>query len=277
MMKKMHFLLLPMVAFLFSSCEDVIDIKLPQGKELMVVEAWLSNKPEAQYVKLYKSVPYLSEPVYPAVRQASIILSDDAGNSEALTEVEPGKYEVKQMSFTVNRTYHLSIHAAEGSYEASTKMHRLGLALDSVVYKYEKKSLTVSKEGYYPYLYGQELPGLGDYFLLKIRQNGKELKSVSDLYIISDQYVDGNYVSAVGLNMKEPFKEGDKIKYELYSLTEDYYRFWDDVKRQLNNGGLFAVPSTNTRTNLVKKDAQSMNVVGYFGVSATMTLENTVK
>lgn len=265
------------MAFLFSSCEDVIDIKLPQGKELMVVEAWLSDKPEPQYVKLYKSVPYLAEPTYPAVKQASVILSDDAGNSEALTEVEAGKYEVKNMSFKVGRTYHLNIHAAEGSYEASTKMQRLGLALDSVVYKYEKKSVTVAKEGYYPYLYGQELPGLGDYFLLKIRQNGKDLKTVSDIYVITDQYIDGNYASAVGLNMKEPFKEGDQIRYELFSLTEDYYRFWDDVKRQLSNGGLFAVPSTNTRTNLKKKDPKSIDMVGYFGVSKMMTLENTVK
>lgn len=62
----------------------------------------------------------------------------------------------------------------------------------------------------------------------------------------------------------------------MWSLTEDAFHFWSDVRTQLNNGGLFAVPGSNTRTNVIKKDPSSLDVVGYFAASEIKVFENVV-
>ena len=135
----------------------------------------------------------------------------------------------------------------------------------------------VEKEGYYPAVHGQEAKGPGDFIMLKITKNGKLLQSSKEINLFSDEFVDGNYIKAAEPQLFEPFAKGDKIKFEMWSLTEDSFRFWTDIKTQLRNGGLFAVPATNTRTNVVTKDANSMPAVGYFGASDVGTLENEVK
>lgn len=265
------------IALLFSSCEDVVEMNIKQGKEAFVVEGWITNKEEANYIKLFKTIPYFNNPEFPAIRSAVVTISDDAGNVEILKETEPGKYEIQSLKGVVGRTYKLSIQSKEGSYEAITTMQRLSWNMDSVTYEYKKKSVMVEKEGYYPAIYGQEQKNIGDFILLKIAKNGTWLKSFRDINLFSDEFVDGNYITAAEPGLKDPFKKDEKITYEMWSLTEDAYRFWNDIRTQLSNGGLFAVPSTNARSNIVKKDPASLDVVGYFGASEVKAFENVVK
>lgn len=261
----------------FSSCEDVIDVELEKGEEALVVEGWLTTKPGPHYVNLSKTAPYLGTPEYTAVTQAVITLTDDAGNSETLKEVAAGKYEIAVIKGVVGRTYTLTIHSTAGSYEALTRLQRVSWPIDSVTYEFKDKTAMNDKAGYYPAVYGREASGLGDFSRLKIIKNGTVLQSHDDLNIFSDQYVDGNYITAAKPGVKEPFQKDDQITYEMWSLTEDAYRFWSDLKTQLKNGGLYAVPTSNTRTNLVKKSASGLAVAGYFGASEVIVFHDQVK
>ena len=269
--------LMAFIVLLFSSCEDVVEMDVKQGKEAFVVEGWITNKEEGNYIKLFKTIPYFNNPEFPAITNAVVTVSDDAGNVEILKETEPGKYEIQSLKGVVGRTYKLGIQSKEGSYEAITTMQRLSWNMDSVTYEYKKKSVMVEKEGYYPAIYGQEQENIGDFILLKIAKNGTWLKSYKDINLFSDEFVDGNYITAAEPGLKDPFKKDDKITYEMWSLTEEAYRFWNDIRTQLSNGGLFAVPSTNTRTNIVKKNTASLDAVGYFGASEVKVFENVVK
>ncbi|HEY1025420.1 MAG TPA: DUF4249 domain-containing protein [Sphingobacteriaceae bacterium] len=261
----------------FSSCEDVIEVELEKGEEALVVEGWLTTKTGPHYVNLYKTAPYLKTPEYPAIENASVTLSDDAGNAELLKEVAPGKYEVATIKGVVGRTYTLSINSTAGSYEAVTKLQRLSWPIDSVTYEFKEKSAMNDDAGYYPAVYGREASGAGDFCRLKIVKNGSLLQSHDDLNLFSDQFVDGNYITAAKPSIKDPFQKDDQITYEMWSLTEDAYRFWSDLKSQLKNGGLYAVPLNNTRTNVTKKSAASLNVTGYFGASEVVEFHDQVK
>jgi hypothetical protein len=274
-MKK--YLLVSFFLIALTSCEDVIEMDVQKGKDAFIVEGWITNQPEYNFVKLYITVPYFDKPEYTPVSGASVQISDDAGHTEKLTETEPGKYKLLHLRGQVGRTYKLVIESARGKYEGVAKLQRLSWPIDSVTYQFKKKSVLVKDEGYYPAIYGQEQKGSGDFTRLKIYRNGALLQSSGEINLFNDEFVDGNYIKAIEPALKEPFKKDDHVTYEMWSLTENAYRFWMDIKTQLNNGGLFAAPGNNVRTNIIRKDPTTLDAAGYFGASEVVRFENKVK
>lgn len=276
---KLH-TILPLIFFaalLFAACEDPIDMNINEGSQALIVEGWLTNKPEIQYVKLYLTKAVSNNDPYQAVSGALITLSDDAGNSETLEEVSAGKYAIKSVKGVEGRTYTLHIHTNEGDYEAVSKMQRLSMAPDSISFKYEKKSIVYEHAGYYPFIYGQELPGEGDYIQVKLYRNNMYMNKPDDINAWSDEFVDGNYIDSAELRIDTPFVAGDMVKAEVWSLSEEAYHFWIDMQTQLQNGGIFASPLTNTRTNIKKLTPGARNANGFFGTSMVGVTERKVE
>ncbi len=270
-------LILLLMTLVFTSCTDVFEMEVEKQKDALVVEGWVTDRAEGNYVRLYLTVPYFDQPEYTPVSRATVRLTDDAGNSEVLQESQPGRYEIRRMTGVPGRTYKLVIEAVQGAYEATATMQRLSWTLDSVTYEYREKGGMTSEAGFYPHLHGQELSGGGDFVRLKIFRNGEPLQSASEINLFSDEFVDGNYIRAARPFIREPFRQNDRLRYEMWSLTDEAYRFWTDIRTQLNNGGLFAAPGSNTRTNVIKKDPRAMDVVGYFGASQVRVFENVIE
>ncbi|WP_069660459.1 DUF4249 domain-containing protein [Arcticibacter eurypsychrophilus] len=264
-------------SLLFSSCEDTIDFKTNEGTPALVVEGWLTNLPGNQYVKLYLTKTLAEKNSYPPVTNATLTLNDDAGNKEVLKEVSPGKYEIANLKGVEGRTYTLRILCSEGSYEVISKMPRISMAPDSIRIKYEEKSIVHEDAGYYPFIYGQELPGEGDYMLVKLYRNNTYLNKANDINFFSDEFVDGNYISETELQIDTPFVKDDVIKAEVWSLTRGAFDFWADLSTQLQSGGIFASPLTNSRANVQKLTESSRNVTGYFGTSLVESVERKVE
>lgn len=276
-MKKLKLILILFFpALLFPACEDTVDINVNEGAPALVVEGWLTNRPENHYVKLYSTKALGGSNEFQPVVNALLLLSDDAGNTEQLKELSSGKYEISAIKGVEGRTYTLRIQTSDGSYEVISKMPRLSMAPDSLTFKYEEKSIIYDQSGYYPYIHGQELEGKDDYIQVKLFKNNKYLNNVDDINIFSDKFVDGNYID-MGLEIDSAFAKGDTIRAEVWSLTESACHFWTDIQTQLRNGGIFASPLTNARTNVKKLTENSKNVTGYFGTSLVGTAERKVE
>lgn len=270
-------LILILSTMFFSACEDKIDMNIKDGEQALVVEGWLTNKPENHYVKIYLTKALSSSSSFEQVTGAAVTLKDDAGNTEVLHEKEPGKYEIAVIKGVEGRTYTLRIQSSEGTYEAISKMPRLSMAPDSLTFKYEEKSIVYEDAGYYPYIYGQEIPGEGDYIQVKLYNNDKYLNKPADINIFSDEFVDGNYINNTELSVDTPFVAGDMVKAEVWSQTEEAYHFWTDLRTQLQNGGIFASPMTNTRTNIKSLTPGARKANGFFGTSLVATAERKVE
>ncbi|WP_207421308.1 DUF4249 domain-containing protein [Desertivirga brevis] len=276
-MKTLNIILTLLIAILFSSCEDVIDIKAPDGQDALVVEGWLTNRAQNHYVKLYLTKKLSDNSPYPAVTGAKLVLKDNDGNSETLQETSAGTYEIKTMKSVVGKTYTLSIESTKGNYEAIAVTPKLSLVPDSLSFKFEPKSAMYDKEGYYPRFYGQETEGKGDYIQVRLYRNGKYMNMDGDFNLFSDEFVDGNYIDNAELNVNEPFVKGEMVKGEVWSLSEHAFNFWTDIQTQLQNGQIFATAFANTRTNITKKGNTTLNVVGYFGSSIVQSVERKVE
>jgi len=268
-------LLFSFFSFLFAACEDAVDIQVNKGTSALVVDGWLTNRAENHYVKLYLTNTLSGSDKFEPVSKASLFLTDDAGNSEQLKEISSGRYEIATMKGVEGYTYTLRIQTPDGNYEVISKMPRLSMAPDSLTFKYEEESIVYEEAGYYPYIHGQELEGKDDYIQVKLFKNNRYLNSVNDINLFPDKFVDGSYI-ATSLETDSAFVQGDTLRAEVWSLTESAYNFWTDIRTQLQNGGIFASPLTNARTNVRKLAADSKNVVGYFGTSLVKTVERRV-
>ncbi len=265
------------ISLLLVACEDVIDLKVNNAQPLMIVEGWLSNKRSDQFVKLYLAKPINGAGSYTPVSGASVHLRSSAGLNALLTESSPGAYKLPATRVAEGVTYNLSIDSEYGSYEASTTVNRMSLTIDSLRFQYNEKSIAYSESGYYPYISGQEKLGKGDYMILKVYRNGKFLTRARDLNIIEDRFIDGNYLMNSELDIDSPFVENDRVKIEVWSLDEQAFDFWTDIRQQLLNGGVFATPLFNTRSNIKKTSPEAIAVNGFFGVSLVSSIERIIR
>jgi hypothetical protein len=94
--------------------------------------------------------------------------------------------------------------------------------------------------------------------------------------VYSDEFDDGEYASDFDPDGR-PLRRGDKFKIERWSITEDTYKFYSEINRQLNNIGLYATPTSNVRSNVINMKGQGKNAVGYFGGSAVSAVEVVIQ
>src|ERR1700739_1121707 len=80
-----------------SSCQKVINIDLNSANPDIVVDAEVMDNAGPYTVNLTQTVNFSDNNVFPAVNGASVLISDNAGNSELLTETSPGNYTTSHL------------------------------------------------------------------------------------------------------------------------------------------------------------------------------------
>jgi hypothetical protein len=272
-MKKYNLICLLLLLAGLAGCEDVIDVKLDEGQTLLAVDGWITDGPGPYTIRLSTTAPYFNNASTPRVQGAVVTVRDNEGNREVLQETEPGHYQMT-MRGKVGNTYTLDIQANGGQYTAQTNINRVP-PIDSLGVRFRKES-EFTKEGYYVYYYGPEPTGVGDSYRFKIYKNDTLLNKPENLIFVEDKLVDGNYLNALELN-DEPFRAGDKIRVEVWSITEDAYRFYAELEQALFSGGLFAAPPTNVRSNVLNKDPKGKQAVGWFGGAGVSSKEIVIR
>lgn len=252
---------------LLTACEDVIDVNIPQASPQLVVEGAVTDQPGPYTVTLTRTVPYFDARTQPPVPGAVLTLRDADGQTETLRERAPGVYATRTFRGRIGGRYRLTIKTEGEEYEAETEIRRTP-PIDSIRAEF-RPATGLDEAGYYVLYYGPELPGVGDYYRFKLIRNGLLLNRPIDLFVRSDELVDGRYIGAFELNNNNgeeiTFVPGDRITVEMNSLPRDYFFFLNEIVTQLNNTGLFAAPPANVRTNVRNvRGAAAPPAVGYF-------------
>jgi Domain of unknown function (DUF4249) len=274
-------LLLLAAALPLTSCEDVVELNVPQGQALLVVDGAITDQAGPYVIKLSQTAPYFENQVPPPVTGAQMVLTSSDGQRETLQERAPGEYVTSgQLHGQVGGRYTLAIAAAGEQYEAETEIRR-ALPIDSIRAEY-RPEIGLDEAGYYILYYGQEPAGRGDFYRFQVYQNGVLRNRPVDLFAVANELVDGNYLRGLEIN-EDPdedvfFVPGDQVRVDVLSLPADYYYFLNEVGTQINNGGLFASPPANVRTNVRNLSAGSTKkAVGYFAGYSLRTATITVR
>jgi len=270
-MKKL-LLLLPLV---WIGCQDVIELDLPEGETLFVIDGQITDLPGRTFVKLSESVPYFSDDVNPPVEGAIVVLLENGIAVDTLREDSAGVYTSPWVG-SVNSEYSIEIERLDGRrYSSQSEVLPRVPPIDSLYYRYET-DLQFLEDGYYAYFATQELPGGPEYYRWKYYFNNEYQNTPFDIQIADDAFVDGNYILDFAVSF-DPFEVGDTVVVEQYSSTRAYFAYWTLISTQVAQiGGPFDPPPAPIIGNMTRSDGVNEVVLGFFSAHGLSTAETII-
>ncbi|MCS6974969.1 MAG: DUF4249 domain-containing protein [Cyclobacteriaceae bacterium] len=294
MMNKILVVVAPLFGLVSTSCESVIYPDLPEAEAQLVIDAWVNNKEEPQWIRLSKTQPYFENTLPPPVSGALIRIEGSDGSEYIFSESDtlagayvwvPGAGERLGMNGVI---YTLTVEAEGEIYTAVTRMGRVPV-IDSITFRVERGNQFVD-DLYLAEFWAVDPVGFGDTYWIRAYKNGVLLNKPSEIILAYDAgFSRGGRLDGVpfiapirrGVNPFEqdergrflsPYVPGDSVYVELHSLSEASFDFLTLVSLQTNRPGgfseLFATPLSNVTTNLVNINPNGKKALGFFNVAA---------
>lgn len=248
-MKKIIYLI-TLVLFTVS-CEDIIDVDLRSVDPELVIEGVI-RMDEYATVLITKTKDFGSNNDYTPIRDARVLITDDAGNSEELQTDASGKYVATTILGTEKRTYNLSVTYEDRNFTATTYMPPR-VKIDSLTVF----SFPVSDSHHPQVHFVDPLGKENQYYRFAFAINGEWLKTLNKP-VLSTEYIDGNvihdpvFIHFEDGNDDKPVNNGDVLTLEMQCIDRGTYYFFST----LDNVGM----SGSNPTSNIKGGA-----LGYFG------------
>ncbi len=273
----------------FSSCEDVIQVKLDEGSKLLVVDAFINDLPKTQEIVLTNNDSYFSNKSAPPVTNANVELKDLTNNKTfVFNHSGDGKYQLPYNAndsvMRLNHQYELNISYEGQVYKSTTTLKR-GASIDSVGANFDEDGSLGGPGGakgvYYCYLYAKDkVDANTDYYWIKTFRNDTAFNKAADLNTAIDGT--GGAVTSSGLDSLsftppatflgfKVYRKFDVCRVEVHTISKETFSFLNQAVAQINNGGLFATTPENVKTNIVTPSSSKIKGVGWFSVSKVAT------
>ena len=261
---------------LFSSCEDTIDLTLDKGFEQVTVEAVLNTDTTVQKIILRGSVPYFDDiSTTPAIDNAIVNVISNTNDTLTFTFAANGEYWFTpslSKRFELGKSYELDIDIVGEKYTANSEVYPTAL-WDSLSYEYYEET-GFGEEGFYATMHAKDIPGPGNCYWIRRYENDT---FASEPYELNTAYDAGtspgdfdgeafNFPNSVGgiNDFEYPYVPNDILRVEIQGISPDFFYFLDEIVTQMENGGLFASPPVNVRTNIFNIDKDGRAGLGYF-------------
>ncbi|MEM9023353.1 MAG: DUF4249 domain-containing protein [Bacteroidota bacterium] len=280
-----------------NSCQDVIDLELEEGERQMVVDGWLTNdSTQPQELRLSFTTAYFSTENPPVVNGATAVLHDETTGEEfPYTEVASGLYRTTAVG-VIGHSYSVSVRWEGEEYRSNPELLSPVSPINAIYSEFDEDD-GFTEEGYYVRINTFDPVGTGDHYRWRYWINGELQNDPDDLYVESDDFVDGNLIEdfevtdvinfyaltevTINANGEVRNADGDEIEgdavigvdtavvtVEQSSITREAYEFYFLLSEQTADlGFIFDPPPSPITGNIVRVD-QAGTALGYFGVSA---------
>lgn len=265
---------------LFIGCKEVIDLDLPYNNPRLVVVGIFSNQNEPCTITLTKTVKYnytynLNNSNF--VENATVVIKDNEGNSDILTEQTPGTYITNPMNLTgvIGRAYSIEITTEDGEiWVSEPEIMKPVAGIESMYferYPDERDEEMPELYKYSVFLDWHEPENETNYYLREISffWRGEWQKQFGWNSVFNDKYINGADVIKDVLIDRHSGNSDFMVKLHQYSLTPDAYKFWNLVHQQVHRAN---ENSTNAMVplygNVYKQNSPNEHALGYFQVSA---------
>lgn len=265
--KNKLYLLLFLLAIIFTSCEDVIEIDLESSDPALVAEGVIEPG-EPVWLQLSYTYDYFSEETTKYEEEAIVYLSDGNGNIDTLYYDGEGMYRGKQMLGEENTTYTISFNKQAEIYTASS--HLLP-APEILNVWFEESSMTRPGEDEKNYEIHVEISNdiqQDNFYLFKFYVNG-ELEDDSYSITSSKYYPAEEYLEYHPFRIE--FKLNDEVEVVVYRIDEDIYNYFNQLNDLTEDGPGGSSTPYNPQSNFGK------GVMGYFSAWSYNTNETTVE
>lgn len=287
-------LVLVSVLGFLSSCEDVIDLDTETGPTQLVVDGWINNQPGEQKIILTWSAGYFDNNPAKPVLGAEVSVKDNLGNIFNFFDKDgDGIYtwvseNGKDTLGHVGRKYSLTVKNGADTFISESEIKRVP-TVDSVVYQNETlpfKPDKGPKEGYIAEFYARDFVGAGDTYWIKPVISGKvrtdnpvNISIAYDAAFSAGAPSDGLiYILPIrqSITVDSLYSAGDSVGVELHSITIEAFDYLKQINEQALNGGLFATPIANIKSNIKNVNPSGPKALGFFGCSAVSRKETKI-
>ena len=237
------FIALVSCVLLLASCQKVVDINLNAAAPDIVIEGNITDQPGPYTVKISQSVNFDLPNVFPPVKGANVMISDNAGNSEMLKETSDGIYTTNTLQGVQGRIYTLVVTANGKTYSAISTMPS-EVKIDTL-----RSSVSSSFRGgtriEINVIYHDPV-GIANYYRFVEIINGK---TSNNLMLSSDRLFDGGVITHTIRNEQDSLYPGDSVKVLLEGIDANVYEYFRELNQIINGSGQQASPA-NPLTNL---------------------------
>ena len=234
---------------LLISCEKVVILDLKNATAGVVVQGNITNQPGPYIIHLNSTVNYYDPNVFPAITGASVSISDNAGNTEILTEPTPGNYQTNLLLGTIGRTYTLKVNVSGKEYLSYSTMPN-NVVIDTVIFTQSKNNT------YRVTCIFTDPAGISNYYSLKLKSNDTTAIGNKNLRILSDKLTDGQQMS---MTYRSNLLLNDTVVINLQSIDKESYDFYNTLSNAQGEINPFlSSPPANPLSNI------SNGGLGYF-------------
>jgi hypothetical protein len=232
-MKNIIYYLSAFIILTFSSCEDVIDLKLDNAEPQIVIEANVVNNLNKQTVKISTTKKFSDNNTSFPFKGATVTIM---GTKVIFTEDEPGIYT---SSFFIGRPgekYTLQVTANNKTYTAISTMPQV-VNLDSL-------SVTelsfFSKKNKFVQVNFKDPPNIKNQYNYVISVNDSLRNAY---YVDEDRFNDGKNVKNTLFTSNPDLKSKDRITIDFQCIDYNTYRYFFAITQISGNGGPPTAPS----------------------------------
>lgn len=261
------------LSLLVWSCEDVIDVNVPNAAPKLVIDAslnwWDGTTGNEQNIILTLSAPYFNTEVPPA-NNATVTVTDTNNNTFVFTENgTTGIYSTNNFTPEIDETYTLTIIYAGETY-TGTETLKSTVPVNSVEQNNDGGFTgdEIEIKAFYT-----DPANIENYYLFEI-QNPSVIIPEFEAY--EDEFVDGNEIFA--FYSDEDLQSGDEIIIRNYGVSERFYEFMFLLLQQTEtDGGPFQTQPATVRGNCINSTDPENFPLGYFRVSQAFEVLYTVE
>jgi len=232
-----------------SACQKIVNVDLNTSSQKLVIEGVITDSLGPYHVMVTKTGSYFNQPVLPPVTGAFVIITDDHGNTDSLSEKQPGIYFSSKIKGIPGYNYSLKVINENIEYNAITTM-KSRVAIDSLTVEETQSSSGNRHRNVICHFHDPK--GEKNYYRVKFYTNGKTNSDSYRLY--DDQYTDGENIDLRAGNAEL----GDTDVVALMSIDKRAYDYYHTLEEILRTNPFFGSTPANPNTNLTN------GALGYF-------------
>jgi hypothetical protein len=276
-----------------------------EDKKLLVVEGLITDKPEANIIKITRSLPLGTRATSDPVTGCAITISDNSGNVFSLKESDPGTYVTDPSSFRGKEggiyTLHIKTKVDNHTYQSYPVEMMHVPQIDSLYY--EKKILSTStafveRNGCQVYLDTHDPTNQCKFYRWEYSEtwefrlpynekvvpnnrcwisNNSESINVKSTSLLSEDNIKRYPINFIS-NQTDRLSEKYSILVNQYSLNEEEFNYWEKLQNlSEQTGGLYDKTPSAVPSNIYCVDDPGQTIVGYFSVSAVSSSRIFIK
>lgn len=267
-MKKSILYIVVLIAILFSSCEDVVQVDLNTAAPKLVVEASINwskgTDGKSQIIKLTTTTDYYSNTI-PIVSGASVSIKNSSNTVFNFVETpNTGEYKCSNFVPVLNETYVLTVVSNGQTYTATETM--MPVAPITKIVQNDTGGFsgdTVEIKSYY-----NDPAVIDNYYLYQFVYSNK----INSSYNVSeDKFYQGNEFFSISRN--SDIKVGDTVVISHFGISKTYFNYMKVLISISgnNSGGPFQSPSATVRGNIINTTTFDNYALGFFSLSEVDT------